>query len=378
MAIAELGGGTALRAGELVDGGAGPALAESGAAAAGLSPGPSVAGAWASGALAGAAAVPEQGRPYPAMPARTGYAPRALAFTGAERGYASASAQSTLQASAKTSSKTSAKASATRTAAAKTSSSKATSSKTAAKATSKSTSAELAFLSDPRLSIEDKLFQFMALMQQKSDRELVDAMRQYEDKKAASAAKSTSTSTGKTSGSAGNEKKTSGGGGGGLFGMLGDALGGLAKTVVGGAESLAKDLGGPLLAAGCTAVGLPFLAPVALEVGGALAKTAVSGLASAAGVDELGAAVKSSSSSSVSRAGASASSSASKAASTSSSKAASTSKTTAAADDGELDEKLEMMKLQRLVEKQSTMFAALSNVLKALHESQMSAVNNIR
>ncbi|GEJ58006.1 hypothetical protein [Anaeromyxobacter diazotrophicus] len=361
MAIAEVGGGALARGASELGDAAGPALADSAAAPARRLPEASVAGAWGRGALDDAAAVPEQARPYPPMPARTGYAPRALAFTAAERGYASPSA------TAKAASKTSATATAKKASSSRTTATK-TSAKTTSKTTSKSTSAELAFLSDPRLSIEDKLFQFMALMQQKSDRELVDAMKQYEVKKAASAAKSGSTS--KSSGGAGDEPKTSGGGGGGgLFGALGDALGGLAKTVVGGAESLAKDLGGPLLAAGCTAVGLPFLAPVALEVGGTLAKTAVSGLAAAAGLDALGSPAKSSGGSS--RAAASGTSKASSSAAGASSKSA-------AADDGELDEKLEMMKLQRLVEKQSTMFAALSNVLKALHESQMSAVNNIR
>ncbi|HVI75598.1 MAG TPA: hypothetical protein VM683_11500 [Anaeromyxobacteraceae bacterium] len=302
---------------------------------------------------------------YLAMPASTGYTPAALDFAPAERGYAAggeklaASTASTTQAAARKTTTTKAKTTS------KASTTKSSSSAKSTKTTPKTASAELAFLDDPRLSIEDKLFQFMALMQQKSDRELTDAMKSYEGKKTA-AAKSTSTAGGST-GSTGSTQQKSSGGGGGLFGALGDALGGIAKTVVSGAESLAKDLGGPLLAAGCTAVGLPFLAPVALEIGGPLARSAVSGLASAVGVDELGGGAA--------RTSASKSSASS---STSSTASKSASSATSAAGDEEFDEKLEMMKLQRLVEKQETMFAALSNVLKSLHESQMVAVNNIR
>ena len=305
---------------------------------------------------------------YLAMPASTGYTPAALDFAPAERGYATGgeelatSTASTTQAAARktttTKAKTTSKASTTK------SSSSAKSTKTTPKT---ATSAELAFLDDPRLSIEDKLFQFMALMQQKSDRELTDAMKSYEGKKTAAAKTTKSTSAGGSTGSTGSAQQKSSGGGGGLFGALGDALGGIAKTVVSGAESLAKDLGGPLLAAGCTAVGLPFLAPVALEIGGPLARSAVSGLASAVGVDELGGGAA--------RTSASKSSASS---STSSTASKSASSATSAAGDEEFDEKLEMMNLQRLVEKQETMFAALSNVLKSLHESQMVAVNNIR
>lgn len=301
---------------------------------------------------------------YQAMPTRSGYTPTASAFSGAERGYAATAARSSgSKAAAKSASKTStAKTSAARkSTAAKTSTAKKTSA-------SGPSAAELAFLDDPNLSIEDKLFRFMALMQQRSDRELTDAMKQYEEKKAAAKEKTTSgatsSSTGTTSGGGTTTEKSSGGsGGGGLFGALGDALGGIAKTVVGGAESLAKDLGGPLLAAGCTAVGLPFLAPVALQIGGPLAKSAVSGLATAVGLDERGSARPSTATSTAAR--------------TSGTSKASSS-TSASADEGELDEKLEMMKLQRLVEKQETMFAALSNVLKAQHDGQMVAVNNIR
>ncbi len=62
----------------------------------------------------------------------------------------------------------------------------------------------------------------------------------------------------------------------------------------------------------------------------------------------------------------------------SSAKSSGASSTTAAADAEEFDEKLEMLKLQRLVEKQNAMFSALTNAMKAMHDMQMTAVQNIR
>jgi hypothetical protein len=205
---------------------------------------------------------------------------------------------------------------------------------TASAASKKATAkkSELAFLSDKNLSIQEKLFQFMALMTKKNDKELEDAMKDYEQKKA-EAAKD---------------------GGGGFFGVIGDLFGGIASAfgpvgdlILSGAESLLDELGGPLLAGVATALGMPALAPTALQLG-----------------DKLGEGLSSALSSS--RA----------AASSSSSKAASSSSSTK--DSGEFDEKLEMLKLQRMVEKQNTMYAAITNVLKSIHDSQMMAVQNIR
>jgi hypothetical protein len=112
-------------------------------------------------------------------------------------------------------------------------------SKTTSKPRSTSTSAaakkELAFLDDKTISVEEKLFRFLALMQQKTDQDLIAAMKSYDQKKAA-AAKSASGSAASSSGA----RATGGdGGGGGFFGFLGDAVGTIGKSVVSGAESLA-------------------------------------------------------------------------------------------------------------------------------------------
>jgi hypothetical protein len=209
----------------------------------------------------------------------------------------------------------------------------------------------------------------MVHMTKKNDQELIDAMKEYEGKKAAQSSASsekTSTSSEKTSG-ASEKKPLLNPDGGGLFGFLGDVLGSVGKTIVGGAESLAKDLGGPALASVATALGMPFLAPVALKIGGDLSSGLIEGVASTVG---LGKSSATRSSGSTAKSGGA--SSGTKATSLT------TKKTSAAADPEEFDEKLEMFKLQRLVEKQNAMFSALTNAMKSMHDSQMTAVQNIR
>ena len=207
---------------------------------------------------------------------------------------------------------------------------------------------ELAFLDDKSLSIEDKLFRFMALMLQKADKELIQKMKEYEAKKKAQEAK---------------EKSGDGGGGGGILGAIGDALGGIGDIVTGAAKSLAKDLGGPVLAAICTGAGLPQLAPIAMKLGGDIAALAVETSAAAFRLPTqaaLGVARQLEN--------------AAQGQGTSSRSSAQSGSTSAEG----FDERLEMLKLQRLVDKQNTMFSALSNVLKSMHDAQMTAVGNIR
>jgi hypothetical protein len=214
---------------------------------------------------------------------------------------------------------------------------------------------ELAFLDDASLSLEDKLFRFMALMLKKADQELLDAMKECEAKKRAQ-----------------EEKEKGGdGGGGGLFGFLGDvvgtigdAVGGIGDLVTGAAESVAKDLGGPVLGAICTVTpGLQPLAPLALKYGGDVAALAC---------DTASAAFRLPTQAALEGAGQLMSSADAGAASSRSSAAAGST-----SPEG-YDEKLEMLKLQRVVDKVNAMFQALSNVMKAMHDAQMTAVNNIR
>ncbi len=317
-------------------------------------------------------------RLYRATPTPASFTPRVGAFTPAVRGYAPQSASPATAAvkSAGTSKAAAAKSTGT---------SKSTATKSSSTTTTISAK-DLAFLDDKKLSIEEKLFRFMTLVMQKSDQALADEMKNYEAKRVASTLSSSASSPSYASAASSSasssgskvvtnpipvEKST---GGGGLFGFLGDALSGAGDMVVHGAEALAKDLGGPVLAGVATAVGMPFLAPVALQIGGDLGVGLVDGLAAMAGLHGATTSARAvaapQSESTTATATKSTTATATKSSSSSTSK-------TAATGEG-FDEKLEMFKLQRLVEQQNAMFSALSNVLRSVHDAQMTAVNNIR
>jgi hypothetical protein len=173
------------------------------------------------------------------------------------------------------------------------------------------------------VSIEDKLLRFMSKVMEKTDKELVDKMKAYKAQFGAQSAGGTS-----------QKKGTS------LFDVAKSVFPalGLAEQVIGreGLRKAASSLGGTLLAGLATAVGLPALAPVALRYGGDLAELAFKQSGGSAG----GAA--------------------------------------APAAAGSPDEKMAMLELQVLVEKQARMFAAVSGVLKAMHDAEMVAVHNLR
>ncbi len=215
-----------------------------------------------------------------------------------------------------------------------------------------STSGDFAFLHDKSMSIEDKLFYFMLAVQKKTDRELQDAMERYEKRFAKSGSSG-------SSGGASTQSAKKDDGGGGLFGFLGgifDALGdvcpplAIARKTLGdlGLGKIATQLSGPLLASLCTAWGLPMLAPVALQLGPQLVQSALEVIEPSASPATSGGTSSSSGSGS------------------------SSSSTT------EADERYELMKLQRLVEKQQQMFGLVSNMLKVMHDTGMNAIHNIR
>jgi hypothetical protein len=202
-----------------------------------------------------------------------------------------------------------------------------TSSKTTSATTS--TSGEWDFLDSTRMSIEDKLFRFMTLVQKKNDKELEDKIKEF---------KANYTKAG--SGAGGAAKSSSGGG---LAGLVKQALGAvklpfglsLDKLV----DQVVGDLGPKLLSMAAIPLGLPALAPALEKAASALLPV----LADAVGSGSSG----------------SGSSSASKEA-------------------GSPDEKIAMLEIQRLVEKQNQMFTCISNVMKNMHDTGMSAINNIR
>jgi hypothetical protein len=186
-----------------------------------------------------------------------------------------------------------------------------------------SSSGEWAFLDAKGTSVEDKLFLFMKKVMEKTDKELVDKMKEY--KARFTTAKSSSSP---------QKKGTS------LFDVakvVVPALG-MAEKLLGeaGIKKLASSLGGPVLAAAATAAGLPQLAPLALRYGGDLAGLAFKDVGGSAA------------------------------------------EAPSPAEAGSPDEKLAMLEIQVLVEKQQRMFAAVSGTLKAMHDAEMVAVHNIR
>lgn len=193
-----------------------------------------------------------------------------------------------------------------------------------------SSAGDWAFLSDPKLSIEEKLARFAAVAMREIDKELEAKMAKYKadfvDKKA------TGSGSGSTKGAS-------------VFDFVKSVVPGMDAVVglvgEGAFKQAASKLGGPALAAAATAMGFPELAPLALKYGGDLAALAFTDVGGSS-------AAKSGSSSS------------------------------AAQSAGSPDEKMAMMEIQLLVEKEQRMFSAISNTLKALHDTQMAAVHNLR
>lgn len=176
-----------------------------------------------------------------------------------------------------------------------------------------STKGEWGFLNDSHMSIEDKLFQFIKLVQKKSDDELEKKMKEYRDKYCKSSTKSNDS--------------------GGILGFLGGVFSG------GWLVDALKEVGSLLGKAGATALGLaPFGSAFAL------AGKELAGLVS----DALGL------------------------------KKTSSSSTTERGEAGSPDERLDMLEIQRLADKQKQMFECVSNVLRVVHETAMAAVGNIR
>jgi hypothetical protein len=211
-------------------------------------------------------------------------------------------------------------------------------------ATGASSSGEWAFLDDPKLSIEDKLFMFMKLVIQKSNDDLEEKMKAFRS------GKSGTSGSGAASGTS-QPKKSSGG----LFGVLKKAFPPLAalEKVIPDLPALVDkavtQLGPQLLGALMIPLGAPWAAPLVQKAAAALLPGAVEAVAKA--ID-----------------GGSESTSGSKASGGSSSGAVSK----------ENDERLQLMEIERTMQKTNQMFATVSNILKSAHDSAMTAVNNIR
>ncbi|MBK9518915.1 MAG: hypothetical protein IPO09_16505 [Anaeromyxobacter sp.] len=221
--------------------------------------------------------------------------------------------------------------------------------------------ADYAFLRDATLTLEEKLSRFIGLIMTRSEQDLLRQMEKM-------APGATASSAGSTSGGGAAKpaaKKTS------LWGLVKTLLPplGLASQLVGDAtlKKLVQQLSGPVLGAAATALGGPALGALAAKLGptlgGLLTRDVKVDLSSAgtlldlSGVAEL-----------VGLGGGAAASGAAAAASASK----------AGAADGSTSEKAQLMELQRLQDRDRELFSLFSNMLRAMHETRMTAIHNLR
>lgn len=196
----------------------------------------------------------------------------------------------------------------------------------------------LAFLKDPKLSIEDKLVKLLGYLNAKWDKEMqdkLDKIKEGEDAKKASGTKSSS-------------KKKKGGLLGSIGGIVKSALGpagiALEALKIPAVRSMLQKIGGPVLAAGASALGFPQLAPLLLKHGSKIVELAA-GVASS--IDEGGG-----------------------------DSTASSSGGKKAMSDSERQTLL--MEIQRIQQKQQEMFGLVSNILKSNHDTRSAIIGNIR
>lgn len=225
---------------------------------------------------------------------------------------------------------------------------------------------DFAFLRDPKLTLEEKLSRFIGMMMTRSEQDLLRQMEKMAPGSAAASGGATGANPPKPA-----AKKTS------LWGLAKALLPplGMAAQLVGDSnlKKLVQQLSGPVLGAAATALGGPALGALASQVGPTIGglitrdvKVDLSGLASLVG---LGGGAGASASAGGATAGAAAGAAAGGAAG----KAGGTT-----GGEGATSEKAQLMELQRLQDRDREMFSLFSNMLRAMHESRMTAIQNIR
>lgn len=236
----------------------------------------------------------------------------------------------------------------------------------------------LAFLKNPKLSVEERLARLMVHLSDKYEKELDKKLQQYAQLESGKGTGGSSRSGGSrgaggTGGSEGSSRASGfgasaagqGGEGGALSGFLSGIGGGLFSGD--GFKGLLGQLAGPVLAAGATVCGFPMLAPLLSKAGPVLGGLASGALSSSDAADVTERAKRSrggggddgdegdgerSTRSASGSGGSSSSSSAS--------------------------EKQLMTEIQILQEKQKEMFGLVSNILRSMHDAKMAVVANIR
>lgn len=214
----------------------------------------------------------------------------------------------------------------------------------------------LAFLSDPALSLEEKLMRLLAVLSADYDRQVQEKMGALAGAIGSSSAPQPAKGTSASSGTASKAK------GAGLIGTVA----GMAKQffpAAGVAVDLLKDpavrgvvskIGGPVLSAAATALGFPALAPALLRYGPAVIDVAA-GVASSV-LDEGGAGKPARGASSAGTGAVAA----------------------AGAPPSDADRQLALMEIQRLTEKQKEMFQLVSSILRSRHETHAAVIGNVR
>ncbi len=201
----------------------------------------------------------------------------------------------------------------------------------------------LAFLDDPRLSTEEKLFRFMMYVTERYDRDIEQKMKEAGGSGTSATGGSTTTTKKKSS----NPFSKIAGAIKTVFPAAGIALEALNNKNL---QSILKSLSGPALAAGATALGMPALAPILAKVGPQLAGVSFD-LAKA--LNEPAGAT------------------------TPTSRTSSSSGSTSGTGDPEVDRR-KVMELQYAMDKQKEMFSLVSNILRSMHDMKMVAVQNVR
>ena len=228
--------------------------------------------------------------------------------------------------------------------------SKATSSGSKATSTAKKKPGPLAFLDDPKLSVEEKLLQLLAYLNDKWNKDLDKKMKELKTEGG-----SGSTGSGSSSGSA--KSSVTGGLLGKLVSVAKDAVPGLGAGLdllsTPGVKSALSSVAGPGLAALATAMGMPELAPLALEYGPEIVDAAAAA-AKAPGASSGGAPKATSSSGS------------------------SSGSATADGIGSDRDAQLKLMEIQRIMDQQKEMFSLTSNLLRTGHDARMAVIQNLR
>lgn len=210
-------------------------------------------------------------------------------------------------------------------------------SKSKAKASAKD---PLSFLKDPKLSIEEKLMKLLGYLNAKWEKEMQDKLDKIGKGEAA-----------KTSGTKSSSSKKKGGLLGGIAGAVKSALGpagiALEALKIPAVRSMLSKIGGPVLAAGASALGFPELAPLLLKHGSKIVEFAAGAVSSLDGGKEGGGSATSTASGG-----------------------------TKAMSDSE--RQMLVMEIQRIQQKQQEMFGLVSNILKANHDVRSGIIGNIR